>query len=491
MISKTEARVRAEAELAGRGLMQFTRLAWHVVEPGTAYMDNWHIGLMSEYLQAVLKLEINNLIINIPPRHMKSLLVSVFFPVYSWIKYPSIRWLTGSYALPLATRDALKSRRLIQSPWFQARFGGIFKLRGDQNLKSRYENDQNGSRMAFSFNSAVTGEGGDAILIDDPLRAQDADNASARQRVNEIYDQTISTRSNDPRNTRRVIIMQRLHDDDLTGHLIRRMEMGGEKYEHLCLPTEYRPNAAVTLPFKPTLLDPRRIPGALLWPTRFGEIENNKAKANLGRRGYAGQYAQLPMPAGGTIYLAGWWREKNRIELDVARSRVAARYVSWDTALKVGDENDSSAMVVLELLTNGNLFLREVIWGKWTFPRLAEMIVYQAGRWNKDEKLRGIIIEDKASGISALQTLKVSAPIEIAEHLIGFSPGTLSKEARARQASLWCERGKVLFPSADERLPWLFEFERQLFGFPAAREKDAVDAFSQGILFLENYLAGG
>lgn len=479
-----------EAELATRGLVWFTRLAWKIVEPGIPFRENWHIGLMCEYLEAVLGLEINNLIINIPPRHMKSLLVSVFFPVYSWLKEPSTRWLTGSYALPLATRDAMRSRRLIRSRWFEEHFRTSFCLSGDQNRKARYENDRGGSRMAFSFNSAVTGEGGDVLVVDDPLKAQEADNPAAIQRVNEIYDQTITTRANDPRRVRRVIIMQRLNENDLSGHLLARMEQGGEHYEHLCLPAEYRPRAYFPPLNRPEWVDPRRKMGELLWPDRFGEKENSAARANLGEKGYAGQYSQLPMPPGGAIYLADWWRGKNRIELDWSRSRVCARYLSWDTAMKDGEENDHSAMLVVEILMDGRALAREVVWGKWSFPRLAEEIVFQAERWNTDGLLRGIVIEDKASGISALQTLRQSAPAWLSGLLAGFSPGGLSKSARARQASLWCERGMVLLPQPGEDCGWLHDFEQQLYAFPGARTKDAVDAFGQVILFLEHLLAG-
>ena len=155
-----------EAEKCAGSLYAYVRAAWHLVEPQTSFMDNWHIGLICEYLQAVTDLEIHNLIINVPPRHMKSLLVSVFWPTWSWINTPHLRWLTGSYATPLAVRDALKSRRILQSGWYQRRFGGLFKLCGDQNLKGRYENDRSGYRLAFSFSSAVTGEGGDVLVVD-------------------------------------------------------------------------------------------------------------------------------------------------------------------------------------------------------------------------------------------------------------------------------------------------------------------------------------
>lgn len=478
---------RLQLALSRLSLHSFVRQAWPLVEPEARFVDNWHIGLICEALQAVSALEIRNLIINLPPRHMKSLLVSVFWPSWSWIDAPHLRWLTGSYAMPLALRDALKSRRILQSAWYRRSFGDSFRLSGDQNLKGRYENDRGGYRLAFSFNSAVTGEGADVLVVDDPLKIQDADHAAQRQRINEIYDNTLSTRANDPRSARRVIIMQRLHSEDLSGHLLRRMEEGGERYEHLCLPTEHVPGFFISMP---GLRDPRQAAGELLWPARFGEQENAAAKITLGRRGYAGQHGQRPAPDGGNIYLSEWWNAKNRYDPAVPQ-QIVARWLSWDTAFKDGEENDATALTVWELLADYRLRLRHASWGRYPFPQLAAQIEDEARRWLPDGKLRGILVEDKASGISALQTLEQGAPPEIAALLLAFKPGQVSKVGRARQASLWCERGCVLLPEPSEQVPWLFDFEELLYQFPAARLNDPADSFAQAILHLEHLLAEG
>ena len=476
-----------QRDMCSRNLHAFTRQAWHVVEPETPFVDNWHVGIICEYLQAVTVLQIQNLIINVPPRHMKSLLVSVFWPAWSWTHSPHLRWLTGSYAEPLAVRDALKSRRVITSPWYQRNFGGVFKLSGDQNMKSRYENDHSGYRLAFGFGGSITGEGGDIIVVDDPLKAQEADSAANRERVNEIYDSTISTRSNDPRSARRVIIMQRLHDDDLTGHLLGKMgEAGALQYEHLCLPSEYEPKRYFSSIGKN---DVRTQPGELLWPARFGAAEVAAAKVQLGARGYAGQHGQRPAPVGGNIYQAEWWQGKNRYNLET-RGEVVGRWLSWDTAFKDSEQNDSSAMTVWELLADYRLCLRHANWSKLLFPQLAQAISDEARRWGRDGLLRGVIIEDKASGISALQTLQ-QGDGEIAWLLRPFAPGQVSKAGRARQASLWCERGCVLLPEPGLDFPWLLDFEDGLYKFPAARLNDPVDSMSQALLFLENLLAEG
>ena len=478
-----------QAASCANDLHAFVRSAWGLVEPETPFVDNWHIGLICEYLQAVSALEINNLIINLPPRHMKSLLVSVFWPTWSWINAPHLRWLTGSYATPLAVRDALKSRRIIQSNWYQYYFGRSFQLCGDQNLKGRYENDRSGYRLAFSFNSAVTGEGADVLVVDDPLKAQDADSPLQRERVNEVYDHALSTRANDPRAARRVIIMQRLHEQDLTGHLLGKLHLDGAPYyEHLCLPTEYAPRLFVPLRAH---ADPRSVAGELLWPARFGEAENAAARVNLGQRGYAGQHDQRPAPEGGAIYQASWWRAQNRSDVRSEQVNVVGRWLSWDTALKDKEQHDSSALTVWELLADYRLRLRFASWQKLQFPQLASAIQDEARRWMQDGKLRGILIEDKASGISALQTLEQSAAPEIASLLRPFQPGQLSKVARARQASLWCERGCILLPEPCEEVPWLYEFEDLLYKFPSAALNDPADSLAQAVLYLENLLADG
>ena len=489
--TETDSKAKLQAEMCRSRLFFYARLAWKLVEPHTPLVKNWHIGLICEYLEAVTHLEIQNLIINIPPRHMKSLLVAVLWPTWTWTHSPQLRWLTGSYAEPLAVRDALKSRRILQSHWYRERFGQAFQLTGDQNAKQRYENDQGGYRLAYSFGGSITGEGGDILVVDDPLKAQDADSQAVREKVNETYDQALSTRANDPRSARRVIIMQRLHENDLSGHLLEKMkEPGAAQYEHLCLPTEYEPRRFFS---SIGLSDPRSHPGELLWPQRFGAKENDAAKATLGQRGYAGQHAQRPAPSGGAIYLAEWWLERNRYNpADAALpAQVLGRWLSWDTAFKDAEQNDASALTVWELLSDYRLLLRHAWWGKPQFPQLAATILDEAQRWGRDGKLRGVIIEDKASGISALQTLEQSAPGEIARLLIPFAPGQTSKPARARQASLWCERGCVLLPQPSPLAPWLLDFENMLYQFPAARLNDPVDSLTQAILFLENLLAEG
>lgn len=484
-------KVEIEAERLSRSLSFYVQESWHVIEPAIPFVDNWHIGLISEYLVALTTLQIQNLIINIPPRHMKSLQACVMWPTWVWINMPATRWITGSYSLKLALRDTLKARRIIQSDWYQERFGDRYMLTGDQNEKSRYENDKTGLRMAFGMDSGFQGEGGDFIVVDDSLKAQDADSDLERTKVNESWDGTVSTRANDPKTVRRLVIGQRLHDDDLPGHVLEKMKnKDANQYELLCLPARYEPKRFFS---SIGLEDPRKTPGELLWPERIPEKELRAMEADLGERGAAGQLQQRPAPSGGAIFLTKWWDGQNRYD-PADRSifnKSIARWLFWDTALKDKEQNDTTALIVLELLPDYRVFLRHAWWNRLQFPQLSSTIEQETVRWMFDNKLRDVVIEDKSSGISAIQTLEQGAPSAVAQRIKAFNPGQSSKPARMRQASMWCDRGCVLLPMPHDDVPWLLDFEDMLYKLPAAKIDDPGDAFSMGILYLENLLAEG
>lgn len=286
-------REAAKAELAKRDLYEFVKQAWHVIDPGHPFVDNWHLELICRKLEAVTRREIRRLIINVPPRSGKSSIVCVLWPVWTWLQDASHQWLTISHSGTFATRDALKSRRLIQSPWFQARWGDRFNLTGDQNQKTRYENDKRGYRIALGITGGITGEGGDTILLDDPMDREAAHSELERERANVTYDEAISTRLNDPATGAIVVIMQRLHELDTTGHLLA----GEEAWEHLCLPLEHEPD-------HPHLCsdDARTEAGEPLWPERYTASVVAGAKQRLGSYGFAGQMQQRPSPLGGGIW---------------------------------------------------------------------------------------------------------------------------------------------------------------------------------------------
>ncbi len=270
------------AEGVRRSLGAFVREAWSVLEPGTQFVPNWHIDAICAHLEAITAGELNRLIVNIPPRHMKSLAVTVFWPCWEWLSRPETRWLFASYAQTLSTRDSLKCRRLIERPGSddprrpaaektlieRIGYSGLvslicemrgeqpWELTGDQSTKQRFENSRTGYRIATSVGGAATGEGGDRVVCDDPHKADEAQSDLTRESVLEWWDQTMSTRLNQPRSGAMVIVMQRLHERDLTGHLVER------GFEHLCLPAEYEPSHPFAWPEDPRIAD-----GELLCPS--------------------------------------------------------------------------------------------------------------------------------------------------------------------------------------------------------------------------------
>lgn len=481
--------------LAERSVAEYTRQAWPIVEPGVDYYHNWHIDAVSEHLEYVSAGDINNLIINIPPRNMKSLLTCVMWPTWMWTHYPQSRWMFLSYAQDLSIRDSLKCRRIITDSWYQARWGHIFQLTGDQNAKSRFDNDKTGFRLSSSVGGGATGEGGQFIVVDDPLKADDAKSDVALEAVNNWWGGTMSTRSNDPKKVRRVIIMQRLHDRDLTGYIRERMrDADYPQYEVLCLPMEYEPNRCQ---LTTGWTDPRTEPGELLWPERFDEAVVKRFHAELLETGFAAQMQQNPVPAGGGIFKVAWWEgERNRYDYNDAKvkANVVGRWMFVDSAFKDKEENDPSAATIFELLADYRVLIRHVWQDHITSNLLPDKIETLASQWNFDGKLRQVIIEDKGSGTTAIQTLRASAPSWLADLIIEFMPHG-SKEYRAKQAAIWCDRDCILFPYVCNEAPWLFDFADhqlgQLFRFPAAAHDDMVDTFTMGIIYLEHLLAEG
>jgi predicted phage terminase large subunit-like protein len=471
-----------DVELAHRCLYDFVKLAWPVVEPGTTFVHGWHIDAICQHLEAVTSGQIRNLLITVPPRHMKSLAVSVFWPAWEWIRHPGRRFLFASYAETLSIRDSVKCRRLIQSPWYQRHWGDRFVWTTDQNEKRRFDNDRGGYRLASSVSGSITGEGGDRIVIDDPHNVKEAESARQRQEVVAWYDQVMSTRLNDPRTSARVMVMQRVHEGDLAGHVL---EHGG--YEHLCLPAEYEGNQ------RPTVIgwsDPRQQIGELLWPEHFGPEEMRELKRSLGSYGAAGQLQQRPSPAEGGYLQRHWWRYWQPI--GGALPPVAVRYPdgttrhmqavtlpepfdemvqSWDCAFK---DLKSSDYVVGQIWgrRGADKYLVDQVRKQMDCPTTMEAIRALSAKWPPAQRK---LMEDKANGSAVIQMLRH----EIGG-LIAVEPAG-GKIARATAASPQIESGNVYLPHP-LTAPWVEDFIEECAAFPQGRYDDQVDAMSQALL---------
>lgn len=454
--------IAIEREHCQRHLSNFVREAWHVLEPTTPYVHGWHIDAIAEHLEAVSRGEIRDLLINVPPRFMKSLLVAVFWVCWIWARSPSTRWLFASYAQQLSVRDSLKCRRLVLSPWYQRLWGDRFRLVDDQNAKTRFENDATGYRIATAVGAAATGEGGDVVVVDDPHSAQGAASQTQREGTLIWWDETMSTRLNDPKTGRKVIVMQRLHERDLSGHVL---EQGG--YEHLCLPMEYEPerHCATSIGWE----DPRTEAGELLWPERLGPEEIAAKRRELGEYGFAGQFQQRPSPRGGVIFKDEWWRYYT------VPPRIQYRIIYADTAQKTKEKNDYSVFECWGKTKQGQLALLDMIRGKWESP---ELLAQARAFYNKHKSIEGmgvvraLKVEDKVSGTGLIQTLRREGipvvPI----------PRSVDKVTRAYDAAPLIESGNVLLP---QDAPWLSDFLAETSVFPNGAHDDIVDAMMDAV----------
>ncbi len=437
------------------------REAWNVVEPGTTFVPGKHIDLICDHLEACARGKLKQLIINIPPRHMKSLLVSVLWPAWVWTYWPSSRWLSASYAHALAVRDTVKARRVIQSPWYQGRWGHVFQMTRDQNVKSRYENDRGGHRIATSVDSAVTGEGGEFILVDDPHQAKQVTSETSRESVRDWWDHAMSTRQNDVHVGAKVVVMQRLHKGDLTGHLLEKGD-----WEHLMLPAEYEPARKCQTSVGE---DWRTIEGELLWPAKKDRKEIEGLKRDLGAYGSAGQLQQRPSPAEGGIFKRHWWRFYDAI------GDVDEVIHSWDMAFKA--TNDSAYVVGQTWARIGASYY--LVWQLREKLTFTESIagVQQLAQMNP--RYSAILIEDKANGPAIIDALRRTVP-----GILPIEPDG-SKEARAHATSPTVEAGNVYLPSP-RLAPWINDFVEEFANFPNSAYADQVDCATQAIRWLRD-----
>lgn len=450
-----------------RSLKEFTKNSWPTIEPGRDFYDNWHIDAISDHLQAVVEGKIRRLIINIPPRHMKSISVAVALPAWTWTIQPQKRFLFASYAASLSVRDSVKCRRLIDSQWYRNHFGDVFKLTGDQNQKQRFENDKTGHRIATSVDGALTGEGGDIIVIDDPHNVREAESSAVRQSVLDWWDQAMQSRLNDPKTGAFIIIMQRVHENDLTGHILANEY---DDWDHLCLPARYEIGHPTPTQTSLGFTDPRVEEGSLLWPERIDDLTLSKLEKSLGSYASAGQLQQRPMPKGGGILKAEWWVPWESDDLPEIEYVIQ----SWDTAFSTKEKTSYSARTtwgVFRKYGMMNAIVIDMWYDRVTYPELRR--IAQEAYYDYDPD--AVLIEKKASGQSLLQDLRI-AGIPVLEYM-----PDRDKEARAHASSALLEDGRIYFPSNRK---WAKDLIDICSAFPAGENDDIVDTCTQAWLRL-------
>lgn len=460
----------------------FVESGWPVIEPVTRFVPGWHIDAICEHLEAASRGEIDRLLINVPPRHMKTITISVMWPAWCWTFRPHLRFLTASYGANLAERDAVRSRDLLRSSWYRERWPAL-ELKDDVNRTSRYENTRTGYRVATSVGGEGTGEGGDVIIIDDPHKIEEALSDTARARVLDWHDGTLGFRFNDPKTGIEVVVMQRLHELDLSGHLLER---GG--YTHLCLPARYEPSHPFCWPN-----DPRSKEGELLWPAHIPERELARIEQTMGSFRAAGQLQQRPAALEGELLKRSWWQffppeylSQDKVTMLPRFQRIVS---SWDTAF---EDKTSSDYVVGQVwgLSGADRYLL------WSYRRHANLnatteAMRNANRWVGERWPKAghtILIEKSANGAEIIATLK--------RELTGVIAVTVStdKITRAIAASTPLESGNIYVPgraapdtSTGYIAPdWVASLIDEGAAFPNGKYDDQVDAFSQAI----NWAAG-
>lgn len=471
-------------------LAEFVVGAWHVVEPTTPLVWNWHLEVICNHVEAVLLgpelarekfgAWVQNLLINVPPGTMKSLIVSVFAPAWVWLWKPSWRAVFASANPRVALRDSVRCRDLLDSDWYEKTFRPGWSLAEDQNAKGNYKNSKGGFRLAISVNAKVTGDRADALFLDDPLDAADAPSKVARDGVIFWLDQAFSNRVAQPKTATRIMIMQRLHEDDPSGHVLA----SGE-YEHLCLPMHFEPGGPSTRETFIGFRDPRTVDGELLFPQRFDLEVLAAERKRLGSAGYAGQMQQRPVPSSGNRFQREWWRfwssdgirharprgcTEAPAKVLPAKGRFESVISSWDCTFKGSDGSDFVVGVVVGI-SGADRYVLALFRAKAGFADTVRAIKQQRDDWHPWE----ILIEDKANGSAVVETLSAEIPAVIAVNPQG------GKESRAAVLEPQVEAGNWYLP---EGATWLEEFVEEFAAFPLGRHDDQVDAVSQAAIRL-------
>ena len=331
-------------------LSEFIKRAWHVVEPGQPFVDNWHIDMICAHLEAITDDHVledgtcyNRLLVNVPPGTMKSMIVNIFWPSWEWgpRNKPHLRYICAAHQQGLAIRDSTKMRRLVTSDWYQGHWGDRVQLTGDQNAKTKFENTATGFREAVAAGS-ITGSRGDRVIIDDPHSVEGANSDAMRASTLEWFTEAVPTRLNNPKNSAIVVIMQRLHEQDVSGVILESKGFKGV-YDVICLPMRYetwRDGMATKLGY----VDPREEEGELLFPQRFPLEVVERDEAAMGPYAVAGQFQQTPTPRGGGVIKDQWWQlwENSHFpDCDYVIASIDTAYSS-----KAEERGDFSAMTI-------------------------------------------------------------------------------------------------------------------------------------------------
>jgi predicted phage terminase large subunit-like protein len=436
-------------------LARFIHRTALTLSPGAPFLENWHIEAIAWHLDQVRQGKIHRLIINMPPRSLKSISASVAFPAFVLGHDPTQRIICVSYGTDLSTKLANDFRAVVDSRWYRDLFPAM-RLAG-KNSESEVATTRHGFRLATSIGGTLTGRGGNLIVIDDPLKAVDALSAPKREAANAWFSNTLLSRLDDKRTGAIVIVMQRVHMDDLTGFVLGQ---GGD-WTVLTLPAIAEEDETIRIG---NGCRHQRRAGDLLHPEREPREVLEEARRALGSDVYSAQYQQAPVPEGGAMIKRVWVRRYDVPPPRTYRTRIIQ---SWDTASKAGPENDWSVCTTWAE-ENKSYYLLDVERGRYDFPTLRNRVLTLYEHWKPSR----LLIEDMGAGTGLIQDLARSGC-----HAIPVKPDR-DKAARMSIQTGKFEAGQVWLPV---RAPWLAAFEAELFAFPGSKHDDQVDSVSQAL----------
>ena len=458
------ARIATDAERIRtncQSLTGFVREAWHVVEPSVDYVHGWHIDAICQHLEAVTAGDITRLLINVPPGTMKSLLCGVFWPAWEWGPKgkPQLRYLGASYSEHYAKRDNRRMRDLVASEWYQALWGDQVKL--TRTGEMAFANTRTGSRQGVPF-SRLTGGRGDRVIIDDPHSVDGAESEAERLTTVRTFRESVPTRLNDPQRSAIVVVMQRLHEADVSGTILS-LRLG---YEHLMLPMEFEPERRCRTSIG--FVDPRTEEGELLFPQRFPLAVVERDKIPLGSYAVAGQFQQRPAPRSGGLFQRGDFEIVEVVPAGAKRCR------AWDfAASKARPGRQPDWTVGLRMAwVDGIFYVETIARGRWSPAEVERNLKNTASQDGPTVMIRMPQDPGAAGKADAETKIKLLAGFPVK----AISP-TGDKATRAKPASAQAEAGNVKLLRGD----WNEAFLDEICAFPNGQFDDQVDAFADAL----------
>jgi predicted phage terminase large subunit-like protein len=446
----------------------FCRAAWSQIEPRSLEWS-WHHELIAEYLQLAFERQERRLIFCQPPRTLKSRLISVLFPVWCWAKDPALSFLQTSYSDTLSEELSLLRRNLLAGAWFQDLFPGKVLFDPDQNQKWKFANTAHGQMLATSMAGTALGQGCDFLVCDDAASPEMSFSAAERTAVNRSFDGTFRSRLNSAEEGCIIIVQQRLHQDDLVGHVLESEPNG---WTCVSLPMIAEVDEEIIFPLSGRVMNRRA--GDLLHPAKFSRKWCEKQRTTVGSYIWSGQYQQRPGVLGGSIFQTKWFRQYDRLPDEKKGMTV----LSLDTAFSTKKSADYSVATVWTAYGTG-FFLRYVWRERADYPHLKAMTEALA----EDFHAEAVLVEEKASGQSLLQSLKQETSLPV----VGI-PADTDKISRAHAVTPLFESGRIFFP-VNER--WMADYLHELELFPSSKFNDQVDSTTQALTYLRSRTYGG